>query len=668
MPNRLIHSTSPYLLQHANNPVDWHPWGEEALNKAVSENKLMVISIGYSSCHWCHVMEHDSFENDEVAEIMNRYFVCIKVDREERPDIDTVYMTAVQLMSGRGGWPLNCITLPDGRPVYGGTFFPREQWINILLNLANGWQNEAPRFIAYADELTAGIVKSEQMMFAGATIEHPLTNLAGASVKQWIPRFDRINGGTTYAPKFPMPSNLLFLLRHAYHSNDATVRDYVYLTLKKMAYGGIFDHLGGGFARYSVDAIWKVPHFEKMLYDNAQLVSLYSEAYRFFKEEFFRETVLKILQYIRREMTGDEGNFYSALDADSEGEEGKYYTWEPDELREILGTDYELFAHYYNVNKSGLWEHGRYILLRHENDKEVAEKFGMTLSQLKETLHQLEERLLQNRAQRIRPGLDDKTLASWNALMTSGYLEAYNAFGDESSLLTAQTNLEFILSHMKHPSGGLYHSWKNGQATITGFLEDYAWVIHALIEMYRVTFEVHCLTVAEELTNYVIRHFDGASSGTFFFTSDTDPSPLVRTTELYDNVVPSSNAAMALNLFRLGHYIDKPEWKKRAEQMVQSVAHLLEKSGGSFSYWLIVLQHLVSPLEEAVICGEEALRFRNELAALYLPPEIFLAGCTTDENIPVTRSRLVKGKTLIYQCTNHTCRLPVEDPMSVRFS
>ena len=553
--NHLISESSPYLLQHAYNPVDWYPWGEEALQKAKDEDKMILVSIGYSACHWCHVMEHESFEDFEVAEIMNQFFVCIKVDREERPDIDQVYMSAVQLMTGRGGWPLNCFTLPDGRPVYGGTYFPKAQWKNILLNLAEGFKKDRTKFIEYAEQLTEGIQKSDLIPVAKETPVFT-SELLDASFINWEKHFDNHDGGPDRAPKFPLPNNYLFLLKYQWLTKNEALKYHIALTLKKMAFGGIYDQIGGGFSRYSVDGIWKVPHFEKMLYDNAQLISLYSEAYKQYKNPLYRDVVYQTLEFIQRELTGAEGNFYSALDADSEGVEGKYYTWTKTELKEILGVDFDFFAEVFNVNEKGYWEHDVHILLRNLDDEALSKHFKMELNDFKMKVHKLSKQVLSVREKRIHPGLDDKTLLSWNALMVTGYLDAYDAFGEKLWLEIAERNVNFVLEKMSAADGGLFHSYKNNKATINGFLEDYAFFIQALVRMYQATYDVTFLNKAKDLTAYTLQNFSDPAHDLLYFSSAKVAPLITRSKEVQDNVIPASNSQMAINLYYLGHYFE----------------------------------------------------------------------------------------------------------------
>jgi uncharacterized protein len=657
-PNALIHETSPYLLQHAYNPVEWHAWNNSALEKAVKEDKLLLISIGYSACHWCHVMEHESFEDDEVADLMNKFFVCIKVDREERPDIDQVYMTAVQLMTGHGGWPLNCFALPDGRPVYGGTYFQKEQWKNVLLNLAEIYKTEKERLLEYADQLTKGIRNYELIPASTdeAVFESSLLNVA---VEKWKPDFDKTEGGPNRAPKFPMPNNYLFFLKYFQTTADKDVERHIKLTLKKMAYGGIYDQAGGGFARYSVDAFWKVPHFEKMLYDNGQLISLYAEAYRLYKDELYKDIIEDTLNFTLRELTGKSDNFYSALDADSEGEEGLFYTWTKKELMEILKDDFPLFLTYYNVNETGYWEHGRYILLRKENDDVIAQKFNLQPAELKSKVKSFKQLLMSEREKRIRPGLDDKSLTSWNALMCFGFIDAYHAMDEPKFLNAAERNVAFIKQNLLRSDGGINRNFKNGITSINGYLDDYVFIIQALIKLYQATFSIEWLTLAKSLMEYSIEHFSDDEQCFFYYTSDVDPPLVARKMEIHDNVIPASNSQAAINLFLLGHYFEDEKFIARSQRMAISMKKYITAYGSSYSNWLILWLYHSKPLMELSICGENALSVKQEIIQSALPPELIVGGSLVTETIPMTYGRLQPGKTAIYLCINKSCKLPV---------
>ncbi|MBI4931388.1 MAG: thioredoxin domain-containing protein [Bacteroidetes bacterium] len=652
--NRLIHESSPYLLQHARNPVDWFPWSDEAFAKAKAENKLVLVSIGYSACHWCHVMEHESFEDEVVAKMMNEYFVCIKVDREERPDVDSVYMSAVQIMTGSGGWPLNCFTLPDGRPIYGGTYFQKEQWMKILQTLADYFKNEPEKVFQYAEELTSAVKKSELIP---AFTEKPAftKEILNICYENWQKRFDTIEGGANRVPKFPLPNNYQFLLRHYYFTKDISLLRHINLTLEKMAYGGIYDQIGGGFARYSTDGTWKVPHFEKMLYDNAQLVSLYSEAYQLTKNPLYKQTVYETLEFVKREMTSPDGAFYSALDADSEGEEGKYYVWTIAELQSLLGDDTKLFADYFNVNEIGYWEEEYYILLRKQSDEEVAKRYGMSVEEFQNKISELKKKVLVVREKRIKPGLDNKILASWNALMIKGYADAYSVFHEKEFLNSALRCANYILKNLSREDGGLFHS-KN----INGFLEDYSLTIEAFISLYQITFDEQWLNKAKSLAHYTLKHFHDSSSAMFYFTSDWDSQLIARKMEIQDNVIPSSNSSMALSLFYLGKYFDETNYLEISEKMLKQVQNEIPSYGSAYSNWAMLMLHFTQPFYEIAIVGNSVDEKRKELSEHFIPNAIF-TGTKALSKLSLLQGKFVEGKTLIYICENKTCKLPTEN-------
>ncbi len=654
--NRLVHETSPYLLQHAHNPVDWYPWGEEAFARAKAENKLLLISIGYSSCHWCHVMELECFENAEVAQAMNERYVCVKVDREERPDVDQIHMTAVQLMTGRGGWPLHCFTLPTGEPVYGGTYFPAAQWMRVLTDLHGTWTNDPQRVRDHATHLKEGIA---------ATLVAPEANEAralqrgtlDALVQQWQKEFDHVHGGPDRVPKFPMPNNYEFLLRHAQLTGDKSVSQHVELTLDRMALGGIVDQVGGGFARYSTDTLWKVPHFEKMLYDNGQLLSLYSQAYQCFGKQLYRDTVRHIVDFIQRELTSQEGAFYSALDADSEGVEGLYYVWTSDELQQVLGAEYDLAAAYFDIGGQALWEEGRNILRRGMPDAEFARAFGVSEDELATRLAHIRSTLLQARASRVRPALDDKALTSWNALVVKGLCDAYEVFGEVQWLAMAQRNARLLLSACKQPNGGLWHSYKNGTASINGYLEDHCFLIEALIALYGVTFEENWLHEAQSICEHAIRHFHDPGTGFFHFTSDLAPALIARPIELADNVIPASNSSMAKALFLLGTLLDEPRYLAMSDRMLGAIAPRMSEHPSGHSNWAQLLQWRTHPFHEIAITGEHALALRAGFANSYIPCRIFL-GSTGPSQLPLLRDKRLPASA-IFVCVEKTCQLPV---------
>ncbi|MCF8257457.1 MAG: thioredoxin domain-containing protein [Flavobacteriales bacterium] len=657
--NALINESSPYLLQHAHNPVHWHPWSDHALQLARDQNRLMVISIGYSACHWCHVMERESFEDLAVAAVMNAQFVNIKVDREERPDIDHVYMTAVQLMAGRGGWPLNCIALPDGRPLYGGTYFPRAQWLRILQDVAKLWESDPERALEYATELTHGVQQADLLPVVKARSRFTAKLLKDV-MQHWHPHLDNSEGGSDRAPKFPMPANYMFLLRQANLTDDLKLMAHVHLTLRKMAFGGIFDQVGGGFSRYSVDPVWKVPHFEKMLYDNAQLVSLYSEAFRASGRPLYGQVVEQTLDFIAREMTSPEGAFYSALDADSEGEEGKFYVWTAVELQELLGADFEWVKDYYNINSTGLWEHDNHILLRTTDDKTFAAARKWTVATLQAKVKKVNGLLLKRRGRRVRPGLDDKQLTSWNALMLKGYADAYRAFGKAKWLEAALRNADFLLKVQRRDDGGLWHGHKNGRSTVNGFLEDYCFSIEALIALYQVTFDRHWLDAADGLAQYAITHFMDAGTGMFHVASDLDPKLFAKKMELSDNVIPSSNSSMANGLFLLGHLLGNEEYLEMSDRMLGQMLQLLPQQGAWHANWCALLLRKVHPFHEVAVVGPDALDRRAELDTYYRPNMLLLGG-VRENGLPLLKGRAVIGRTYIYVCVDKACMMPTED-------
>ena len=662
--NSLINETSPYLLQHAHNPVNWHAWNDEALALAKKENKLLLISIGYSSCHWCHVMEHESFENEEVAVIMNRHFINIKVDREERPDIDQVYMNAVQLMTGRGGWPLNCIALPDGRPIWGGTYFPKENWIKALEQLSKMYKEKPEEVIEYAVKLTEGIKDTDLLPLNTVQQEFTVLQLHSA-VAEWKQYMDFDLGGRKGAPKFPMPNNYSFLLRYGVQSNNTEILEYVNTSLTNMAYGGIYDQIGGGFSRYSVDKKWHVPHFEKMLYDNGQLVSLYAEAYQVTKNELYKNIVHETLQFIENDLTNSEGAFYSSLDADSINakgklEEGAFYVWTKDELKAILNNDFELFSEYYSVNYYGYWEHDNYVLIRKNSDEEIAKNNSITVTELKTKVDVWKKVLLKERSKKERPRLDDKSLTSWNALMLKGYIDAFKVFNEPHFLEVAIKNATFIYTKQLQESGNLNHSYKNGSSTINGFLEDYATVIDAYISLYEVTVNEFWLQTAKQLTDYSLDHFFNRERAMFYFTSDEDTDLITRKMEIEDNVISASNSIMANNLFKLSHYYSNSYFLKISKQMLHNVEERTQKYGSGYSNWLQLMCNFSSNFYEIAVSGKDLKMKISEINKNYIPNKL-IAGSTKKSTIPLMEGRFSESDTLIYICVEGACQLPEKE-------
>jgi uncharacterized protein len=658
--NHLRGETSPYLLQHLNNPVDWHPWGQEALEKAADEDKPILVSIGYSACHWCHVMEKESFQDEKVAEIMNDSFVCIKVDREERPDIDHMYMTAVQLLGGRGGWPLNCFALPDSRPFWGSTYLPREQWIDILMQVRGLYRERKDELVVQAESLTKGI--SQANFIRPGRLQTGFQREDAVKVFNNIIRhMDRKEGGTLGAPKFPLPVNLEFLLHYHHHYHNEAALQQVEVSLEKMAMGGIYDQAGGGFARYSTDDKWKVPHFEKMLYDNGQLVSLYSNAWKITGNPLFRDVVYQTVEFVDRELTAPEGTFYSALDADSEGEEGKFYVWREEEIDAIIpAADLPVVKEYYQVGKKGLWEDGRNILLRTDNDEEFYRRMNISPEAFRETIERARKLLLQARSGRIRPGLDHKVLASWNALMIHGLADAFAAFGDESFLYRAKKATGFLLENHLTPEGKLFRSLRGESRPIDGFLEDYALFIRSLIRLWEVSMDPNFLQKAGLLTEYVITNFTSSSTRLFSFSSRHGESLKTEYFEVYDNVIPSSNSVMAINLLHLSNFFEQPEWSRRSANILSDMSPLLADQGINLANWGRLLLYNIHPLFTLAICGPEAGKGIIEVNRQYLP-NLIVAGTAGESDIPVFRDRVRGGETWFYVCSMGSCKMPVQD-------
>lgn len=656
--NRLAEESSPYLLEHSHNPVDWYPWGDEAFSKAAAENKLVIISIGYSACHWCHVMMHESFEDMEVARFMNEGFVSVKIDREERPDIDQVYMNAVQVLNGNGGWPLNVIALPDGRPVYGGTYFTRENWLRVL-RLVSEYARENPLKTQEQAVNLTNAVKSDELVSAPLMRTTFTVGDLDIIFNHWKQSFDRVNGGYSGAPKFPLPSGMNFLLHYHFRTGSKAAFEAVTLTLDMMASGGIYDQAGGGFARYSTDEEWLVPHFEKMLYDNAQLVSLYSSAYQLTKDPAYRKVVCETLDFVSRELSSPDGGFFSSLDADSGREEGRFYVWHKDEIVKLLGDDASLISDYFGVTDGGNWEQGHNILHRSLSDSDFASRYHLSPEDLEAKITLAKEKLLKAREKRERPRTDDKIITSWNAMMIKGYADAYRAFGKDEFIKKALRAAGLILAVMKNDDGSLHRIYREGRASVNAFLDDYALVADAFISLYQATFDERWLAEADDFVKYALMHFDDPSSGMFFYTSDLDPTLIARKIEISDNVMPSSNSVMALNLFKLGTYFDRETYKDRAEFMLNCVCDNARRGGPYYANWDILLAWFASPPYEVTIAGENHGEVMKEFNSHYLPDTLFYGGDNT--NSALYGSKVVSGKTMIYVCRNKTCQKPVTE-------
>ena len=654
--NSLIHESSPYLLQHAHNPVDWHAWNTDNLAEAKNLGKPILISIGYSSCHRCHVMEHESFENEKIAAYMNEHFYCIKVDREERPDVDQIYMTAANIITGGGGWPLNCFALPDARPFHAGTYYPAEGWLKLLETVTEQYTNNIEKLEDYATKLTKGIALQETAISDNISQKLDTEVLLNA-VEHWKSSWDTTEGGINRTPKFPMPSNYLLLIDYNYQNKDKQTADFVALSLKKMAYGGIFDQIGGGFSRYSVDGKWKVPHFEKMLYDNAQLLPVYSKAYKMTKNPLYLQVIQKTSDWLQREMKDKSNMFYAAIDADSEGEEGKYYVWTSEELHDILGENFDLASAFYQVDRKGAWENGSNILLRDDDLEEIAKQFSIEKKDAENRIKAINNKLLTVRQKRIPPGIDDKCLTAWNGLLVSGLCETYKATHKKEHLNMAMLCLDAILEHQLKPKNQLLHTYKNGESTIDGMLDDYAFVTEACLSVYQLTGDENYLTLANQLTQYAIRYFYDIEKEIFYFNKENEL--IVRTTEIHDNVIPATNSAMAHVLLQLGLIFGNTEYLSISENLVGKVQQNISEYPGSYANWARVHLKHSAPFYEIAVVGEDAVQIANEFHAYHLPNALIVP-CTQSSEIPLLKNRLVAGKTLIYVCKKGACSMPVE--------
>ena len=669
--NHLQHETSPYLLQHKHNPVDWYPWKPEAFEKARREDKPILVSIGYSTCHWCHVMERESFEDQEVAGFMNDNFVCIKVDREERPDVDQIYMEACQVLTGGGGWPLNCFLLPDTRPFYAGTYYPpmpahnRPSWLQVLMNISHAYQNRRETVEDQAARLTE-IIRNAGSTFTGNHLKvldenGPFSTALVDSIYQNLEKqFDRHHGGFGGAPKFPGTMSLAFLLGYHFYKGEKAAFDQVVLSLDKMAMGGIYDQAGGGFARYATDAKWLVPHFEKMLYDNALLIAVLADAWKLTQKELYKETIEETLEWVRREMTSSEGGFYSAQDADSEGVEGKYYVWNKAEVENALGEEAALFCEFYDITEHGNWEE-KNILWRKWTFEEYAAKKNLGVEQLKKQFAANRQKLFHIRDKRVHPGLDDKILLDWNALMCSAYAKAYTALGKETYKDTAAANLNFLLEKFIQPDGiTLYHTYKNGKAQYDAFFDDYAFLIAAMLDVAEITFDTSYLLQAGRYIEFVLENFLDDADKMFYFTSAKQKDILLRRKDLYDSATPSGNSMMVRNLQRAGILLGKEAWRQLAAAMLLTMRDSIVRYPGSFSQWATALTDEVHGIPEIAVVGERALETAGAIHQSFLPQKVMMAGAVAESTFPLMDGKSGNGDTLIYLCQNYACQKPVK--------
>ena len=672
MPNRLINETSPYLLQHAHNPVDWYPWGPEALERARAEDRPILLSVGYSACHWCHVMERESFENEETAALMNESFVCIKVDREERPDIDSIYMTAVQALSGQGGWPMTVFLTPDGKPFYGGTYYPPEDrhgmpgFPRVLQSIARTFK-ESRGEVTLA---TGRLLNQMQQLTATPPSVDPLTvDVLHQAYRGIASQFDGKYGGVGSQPKFPQPMTYEFLLRYHLRTGDPQALSMVRLTLDLMAEGGIYDQIGGGFHRYSTDAFWLVPHFEKMLYDNALLVRLYLHAYQITGTPLYKRIAEETLDYVTREMTGPLGGFYSAQDADSEGVEGMFFVWTPQELAAVLeGADCDLLSRYYGVTGEGNFE-GKTILSVETDEASLAAEAGMSEEKLREALKRSRTRLFDERERRVHPGRDDKIITSWNGLMLAAFAEAGAVLGRTDFLDAARKNAGFVLDRMRL-DGRLLRSFKDGQAKLNGYLEDYAFLADALLVLHEATLEARWLKEAIDLADGMVDLFWDEVAGQLYDTGRDHEELVIRPRDISDNAIPSGSSMAASVLLRLAVITGSSDHARRATASLRSMREFMGRAPMGSGHWLGALDfYLSTPKEIAIVGGvgeADTSALLSEVHRRFLPNSV-VVGSAGDDGLPnglpllEGRDRL-NGAATAYVCENYACQLPTGDP------
>jgi len=662
--NALIHETSPYLLQHAHNPVDWHPWGEEALARAKREDKPILLSFGYSACHWCHVMAHESFENEEIAALMNKYFVCIKVDREERPDLDTIYMAAVQRMTGRGGWPMTVFLTPDQVPFYGGTYFPPEDrhgipgFRRILLGVAQAYRDRRDDFHRAVHEMERALRNSGNPDAVPGKLDPAVLDSAVSGI---IRNYDARFGGFGSAPKFPPSMALSFLLRSYLRTGEERYLEIVNTTLTKMACGGMYDQIGGGFHRYSVDAQWLVPHFEKMLYDNALLSRVYIDAWLMTRNDLYRTIAEETLDYVAREMTSPEGGFYSSQDADSEGKEGLFFLWRADEIKAILGdADGNLFCRYFGVTPEGNFE-GKNILFVPRPADVVARLNNVTEERVREVIRRGRRMLFQVRESRVKPGRDEKILTAWNGLMLRAFAEAANALDSEEYRRIAVRSGEFLLATLR-VEDGLLRSYINGQARFRAYLEDYAFLSDGLLSLYEATFEARWFREAESLAEQMIRKFWDPQGKGFFFTPEDHETLIHRPMEFYDNAIPSGNSAAASALLRLWRYSGEDKWLRYAVSIMKTAAGMMQEYPSAFPYMLCALDFYLAKATEIAVVGDpgdpQTRELLNEIFHCYYPNKVVACGIGND--VPLLQNRpQIQSRPTAYVCRNFACDLPV---------
>lgn len=655
--NTLKYSTSPYLLEHAENPVHWHEWNDETLALAKELDKQLIISVGYAACHWCHVMANQSFSDAGVAEIMNTHFICIKIDREERPDLDQIYMNAAQIINGNGGWPLNAFAFPDGRPFFAATYFPKNRWIQLLTQIRNLYQMDRQKLEDQADNITQSIRGYEVITLPGEDIDFTKEDFEN-SFNQWFQYADREKGGTKGAPKFPLPTGWDYLLDFYYFTKNNDALKMVTTTLDAMAAGGIYDQIGGGFARYSVDENWLVPHFEKMLYDNAQLISLYSNAYKTTKNEIYKQVVAQTIDFLKRELLHSEGGFYSSLNADSENVEGKYYVWTQNEIIEILGEkEGRIICGFYNISEEGNWEDGVNILHYKSSFQDFAKQNNISIEDFKLLKERADLKLLEKRESRIRPETDTKVLTAWNGLMIKGLVDAYSAFGNKEYLDLAKNTADFLWMKMKNSNGSLMRNYSAGKVSVDGFLDDYAYFADALILLYQSSFDIKYLNYAKYFIDYAIEHFKSKNGIMFYYTSDNSKSLVARKMEIADNVISSSNSVIANVLYRIGVLLEDLKYIDISIKMLSLVKDKISEGGPYYANWAKLMALLSHSRKEVVITGKGFEKALFEIQKYHFPNLIFAGGIA--EDMPLLKGRIDTEKLQIFVCTNNTCGLPL---------
>ena len=674
--NRLINENSPYLLQHANNPVDWYPWGEEALEKARSQNRIILISIGYSACHWCHVMEKESFEDEAVAKLMNENFINIKIDREERPDLDHIYMDAVQAMSGSGGWPLNVFLTPAAKPFYGGTYFPpvkafnRSSWTEVLNRIHQAWLTKESEILEQAETLTNHLSTSNnfgQTKDIGPAEDAFFKDQCDIIFQNIMKSADMEWGGFGKAPKFPQTFTIQYLLQYHYFTGNTEALQQALLSIDKMLQGGIYDHVAGGLARYSTDNEWLVPHFEKMLYDNALLVDICCDACQITKDKLYENAIRKTLDFLIRELQDKNGGFYAALDADSEGVEGKYYVWSKKEIDDLLSNESSFFCDFFDITEKGNWQEetnlteGKNILRILKKGENFANEKKVPSNKFETIINDNLSRLLARRNTRIRPGLDDKILLGWNALLITALCKASAALADEKYRILAEKTFNNILSYFKidKKSSGFYHTFKNGIAKYPAFLDDYAYLIQSCIHLQEITSDVSYLKIAKELTEHVFENFSDQETGYFFFTNKNQADVIVRKKEVYDGAVPSGNSIMAENLFYLSVVFGNPEWQRVAKELTMNLSTAVIRFPTSFAIWASVILKQTYGINEIVITGSDHAQIRNRLLQYYMPDKILQCTAFDNAEFPLMAGKTCTKEALIYLCKNNSCISPV---------